>query len=150
LGVAILAEVIATTLLKTSEGFTRGWPSVATVLVYGVSFWCLAQTLGTVPTGVAYAIWSGVGHRVDLTHRLAVVWPKPGRTGHHRHGLDHCGGFGHPPVFALGRTLNPMVQRWAHEDGPERPGRGQRNRFSALPVKISNTPTPVKRSTCSE
>lgn len=56
LGVAIVAEVLATTLLKTSEGFTRGWPSVATVLVFGVSFWCLAQTLGTVSTGVAYAI----------------------------------------------------------------------------------------------
>jgi small multidrug resistance pump len=61
LGVAIVAEVVATTLLKTSMGFTRLWPSVATVLVYALSFWCLAQTLGTIPTGVAYAIWSGVG-----------------------------------------------------------------------------------------
>lgn len=61
LGVAIVAEVIATSLLKSSEGFTRWWPSVATVGVYAISFWCLAQTLGSIPAGVAYAIWSGVG-----------------------------------------------------------------------------------------
>lgn len=61
LGAAILAEVIATSLLKTSQGFTRLWPSVATVIGYAISFYCLAQTLGSVPTGVAYAIWSGVG-----------------------------------------------------------------------------------------
>ena len=61
LGAAIVAEVIATSLLKTSNGFTRLWPSVATVIGYAISFYCLAQTLGSVPTGVAYAIWSGVG-----------------------------------------------------------------------------------------
>lgn len=59
--VAIVAEVIATSMLKASTGFTRLWPSVATVVGYGVSFYCLAQTLGTLPTGVVYAIWSGVG-----------------------------------------------------------------------------------------
>ena len=61
LGAAIVAEVIATSLLKTSQGFTRLWPSVATVIGYAISFYCLAQTLCSVPTGVAYAIWSGVG-----------------------------------------------------------------------------------------
>ena len=61
LGAAILAEVIATSLLKTSQGFTRLWPSVATVIGYAISFYCLAQTLGSVPTGLAYAIWSGAG-----------------------------------------------------------------------------------------
>lgn len=61
LGAAIVAEVIATSLLKASEGFTRLWPSVATVIGYAISLWCLSQTLHTVPTGVAYAIWSGVG-----------------------------------------------------------------------------------------
>ncbi len=61
LGAAIVAEVIATSLLKTSQAFTRLWPSVATVVGYAISFYCLAQTLGSVPTGVAYAIWSGVG-----------------------------------------------------------------------------------------
>lgn len=61
LAVAILAEVIATSMLKVSTGFTRLWPSVATVVGYAISFYCLAQTLGTLPTGVVYAIWSGVG-----------------------------------------------------------------------------------------
>ena len=61
LGVAIVAEVIATSLLKLSEGFSRWWPSVGTVLGYGVAFYCLSKTLGTIPTGLAYAIWSGVG-----------------------------------------------------------------------------------------
>lgn len=61
LGIAIVAEVIATTALKSSEGFTRFWPSVTVVLGYVVAFYCLGLTLKVVPTGIAYAIWSGVG-----------------------------------------------------------------------------------------
>ncbi|MEH3891985.1 SMR family transporter, partial [Escherichia coli] len=45
LGGAILAEVIGTTLMKFSEGFTRLWPSVGTIICYCASFWLLAQTL---------------------------------------------------------------------------------------------------------
>ncbi|HCN3583693.1 TPA: SMR family multidrug efflux protein EmrE, partial [Escherichia coli] len=45
LGGAILAEVIGTTLMKFSEGFTRLWPSVGTIICYCTSFWLLAQTL---------------------------------------------------------------------------------------------------------
>jgi small multidrug resistance pump len=59
--VAILSEVVGTSCLKASEGFTRLWPSVFTIVGYLVAFACLAQTLRTIPTGVAYAIWSGVG-----------------------------------------------------------------------------------------
>lgn len=58
---AILAEVIATTAMKYSEGFSRLWPSVVTGVGYVVSFALLAQTLKTVSIGTAYAIWSGVG-----------------------------------------------------------------------------------------
>ncbi|HLU00579.1 MAG TPA: SMR family transporter [Burkholderiaceae bacterium] len=61
LAVAIVSEVIATTALKASDGFTQFWPSVLTVLGYGVAFYCLALTLRVIPTGVAYAIWSGAG-----------------------------------------------------------------------------------------
>ena len=61
LGIAIVCEVIATTFMKQSDGFTRLWPSVATGVGYIVSFYCLALTLRTIPTGIAYAIWSGVG-----------------------------------------------------------------------------------------
>jgi len=61
LAVAILAEVIATSSLKASAGFTRLLPSIATVAGYGVAFYFLSLTLATIPTGIAYAIWSGVG-----------------------------------------------------------------------------------------
>ena len=61
LGGAIAFEVIGTTLMKTSEGFTRLWPSVAAVASYAVCFFLLSQTLKQIPTGVAYAIWSGLG-----------------------------------------------------------------------------------------
>lgn len=61
LGIAIVAEVIATTALKASDGFTRLVPSVVTAVGYAAAFYCLALTLRVIPTGVAYAIWSGVG-----------------------------------------------------------------------------------------
>lgn len=61
LGGAIALEVAATTAMKSSNGFTRLLPSVLCVLGYCISFYLLAQTLKTIPTGVAYAIRSGVG-----------------------------------------------------------------------------------------
>ncbi|MBC3931487.1 MAG: DMT family transporter [Undibacterium curvum] len=61
LGLAIVCEVIATSALKASDGFTRLWPSVILVLGYSASFYCLSMTLRTIPVGIAYAIWSGVG-----------------------------------------------------------------------------------------
>ncbi len=61
LGIAIVAEVAATSALKASAGFTRLGPSAIVVLGYGAAFYCLSLTLQTVPVGVAYAIWSGLG-----------------------------------------------------------------------------------------
>jgi len=61
LSAAIAAEVVATSALKASEGFTKLWPSVLVVCGYLVAFYCLSLTLRTIPVGVAYAIWSGVG-----------------------------------------------------------------------------------------
>lgn len=61
LAIAIVMEVIATSFLKASSGFTRPWPSVVTVLGYCTSFYFLSMALATIPTGIAYAIWSGVG-----------------------------------------------------------------------------------------
>ncbi|CAN5373703.1 SMR family transporter [soil metagenome] len=61
LGFAIVAEVIATTALKASDSFTRLLPSMVAVAFYAVSFYLLTLTLRTVPTGIAYAIWSGLG-----------------------------------------------------------------------------------------
>ena len=59
--VAIVSEVIATSALKSSEGFSRFWPSVIVVVGYGIAFYCLALTLRVIPMGVVYAVWSGVG-----------------------------------------------------------------------------------------
>ncbi|QIM48733.1 EamA family transporter [Pusillimonas sp. DMV24BSW_D] len=61
LGIAIVAEVVGTSALKASDQFTRLWPSVLTVLGYGIAFYFLSLTLKTIPTGIAYAIWSGIG-----------------------------------------------------------------------------------------
>lgn len=59
--VAIVAEVIATSALKASEGFTRVGPVALVVVGYGVAFYMLSLTLRTIPVGVAYAMWSGLG-----------------------------------------------------------------------------------------
>ena len=59
--IAIVAEVIATSALKASDGFSKLLPSVITVLGYGVAFYCLSLTLKHIPVGVAYAVWSGLG-----------------------------------------------------------------------------------------
>ncbi|GKS68707.1 small multidrug resistance pump [Nitrosomonas sp. PY1] len=61
LSIAIISEVIATSCLKASEGFTRFWPSVVVVIGYLLAFYLLSLTLKTIPVGIAYAIWSGVG-----------------------------------------------------------------------------------------
>lgn len=61
LAIAIIAEVIATTALKASEGFSNLLPSILVVVGYGVAFYCLSMTLRTIPVGIAYAIWSGAG-----------------------------------------------------------------------------------------
>jgi small multidrug resistance pump len=61
LAAAIAAEVAATTAMKYSEGFSKLWPSLLTLLGYVIAFVLLAQTLKTVSVGTAYAIWAGVG-----------------------------------------------------------------------------------------
>ena len=58
---AILSETIATTALKASEGFTVLIPSVVVVVGYCLSFYFLSLTLRSIPVGIAYAVWSGVG-----------------------------------------------------------------------------------------
>ncbi len=59
--IAIIAEVIATSFLKQTEGFTNLSPSIIVFVAYGVSFFFLSLSLKTIPLGISYAIWSGVG-----------------------------------------------------------------------------------------
>lgn len=61
LSLAIAAEIVGTTALKASEEFTKLVPSVVALVSYGVSLFLLALVLRTIPVGIAYAIWAGVG-----------------------------------------------------------------------------------------
>jgi small multidrug resistance pump len=73
LATAIIGEVIATTALKLSDGFTKVIPSIVVTVGYGVAFYFLSLSLKTISIGVAYAIWSGVG--IVLTMAVGVfLW----------------------------------------------------------------------------
>ena len=61
LAIAIIAEVVATSALKASEEFTKVVPSLIVIIGYGVAFYFLTHVLKTIPLGVTYAIWSGLG-----------------------------------------------------------------------------------------
>ena len=61
LAIAIVSETIATSALKSSAGFTMLLPSLVVVAGYGIAFYFLSLTLRTIPIGIAYAVWSGVG-----------------------------------------------------------------------------------------
>ncbi|WP_322488652.1 multidrug efflux SMR transporter [Chloroflexus sp.] len=68
--IAIVSEVIATSALKASAGFTRLWPSVIVVVGYGISFYMMSLALEAIPVGIAYAIWSGIG----IILITAIAW----------------------------------------------------------------------------
>ena len=61
LAVAIIAEVAATSALKASEEFTRLYPSIIVIVGYGVAFYFMTLVLRTIPVGITYAVWSGLG-----------------------------------------------------------------------------------------
>lgn len=70
LGLAIIFEVIGSSFMKASEGFTKWLPSVIVVVAYLVCFYFLSLALKTIPLGVAYAIWAGLG--IVLTAAVSV------------------------------------------------------------------------------
>jgi small multidrug resistance pump len=71
LAIAIVAEVIATSAMRASEGFSRLLPSTVVVIGYGIAFYCLSLTLKSIPVGIVYAVWSGAG--IVLITLVAVV-----------------------------------------------------------------------------
>jgi small multidrug resistance pump len=71
LAIAIVAEVIATSAMRASDGFSRLLPSVIVVAGYGVAFYCLSLTLRSIPVGIVYAVWSGAG--IVLITLVALV-----------------------------------------------------------------------------
>lgn len=73
LGLAIVAEVVATTALKATDGFSKPLPSLFVIAGYALAFYMLSLTLRTMQVGVAYAIWCGVGI-VLITAISAIVY----------------------------------------------------------------------------
>ena len=72
LGAAIAFEVVATSLLKSTDGFTRLWPTVACLVCYGAAFYALTLSLRELQVGTAYAMWSGIGTAAIAT--IGVVF----------------------------------------------------------------------------
>lgn len=71
--VAILTEIVATTSLKLSDGFTRLAPSIVVVIGYAASFYMLSLSLRGLPLGTAYAIWSGLGTALTVVVGI-ILW----------------------------------------------------------------------------
>mgnify|MGYP003463111905 FL=1 len=61
LAIAIISEVIATSALRNSAEFTKLWPTVIMIIAYGSAFYFMTLALRTIPLGITYAIWSGLG-----------------------------------------------------------------------------------------
>lgn len=70
--VAVVFEVVGTSALKASEGFTRLKPSLVVLVSYAAAFYFLSLTLKTIPVGIAYALWSGIG--IVLISVVGYVW----------------------------------------------------------------------------
>lgn len=72
LSIAIIAEVIATTALKFTEGFTRVIPSMVVLTGYGIAFFLLSKIVQLLPLAITYAIWSGAG--IALVGIVGWIW----------------------------------------------------------------------------
>jgi len=70
LGIAIACEVVATSSLRATEGFSRPLPTLLTLGGYAIAFWALSVAIRTIPVGIAYAIWCGVG----IIAITAIAW----------------------------------------------------------------------------
>ncbi|WP_404295827.1 DMT family transporter [Halomonas sp.] len=77
LAVAIVAEVVATSALKATEGFTRLWPSLLVIVGYALAFYMLSLVLRTMPVGIVYAIWAGLGIVLVAVVGLVVYGQRP-------------------------------------------------------------------------
>ncbi len=81
LALAIVGEVIATTAMKASEGFTKLTPSIIVVVGYGAALFLLSQVLDRIPIGIAYAIWAGGGIVLVAAFAWAMYGQKPDLAG---------------------------------------------------------------------
>lgn len=104
LTVAIISEVVATSALKSAEGFTRLVPSCLVIVGYATAFYFLSLTLNSLPVGVAYAIWSGAGTAVVTL----VAWAFMGQK------LDAAAAIGILLIVAGVLVLNLYSKAAAH------------------------------------
>lgn len=104
LSIAIVGEVIATSALKCSAGFTRIVPSAVVVAGYGVAFYCLSLALKSIPVGIAYAVWSGVG----VVLIAVIAWLVHGQA------LDAWALLGIALIVSGVAVLNLMSRAGAH------------------------------------
>ncbi|WP_382325174.1 SMR family transporter [Hydrogenophaga sp. UC242_53] len=104
LGLRIAAEVVGTSALKASEGFSKLWPSAIVVVSYGAAFYLLSLTLRTIPVGIAYAVWSGVG----VVLIALIGWLAFGQK------LDAAGMLGMGLIVAGVLVLNLLSKSSAH------------------------------------
>ncbi|AWB46576.1 QacE family quaternary ammonium compound efflux SMR transporter [Paenibacillus sp. CAA11] len=80
LAISIISELIGTSMLKASEGFTRLYPSLFTIVAFIISFFFISLTMKTLPLNMTYAIWSGVG-AVATTIISVMIWKEKINTG---------------------------------------------------------------------
>jgi len=73
LTVAGLYEIVWVVLLKLTDGFSRLWPSVATIAAMGLSFYCMSQSLRVLPMGTVYAVWTGIGAAGGVIWGIAML-----------------------------------------------------------------------------
>ena len=91
LALAIIGEVIGTSAMKASEGFTRLGPSILTFLGYAAAFFFLSQVLDRIPVGVAYAIWAGGGIVLITLAAWVIYGQRPDLAGFAGMGLIIAG-----------------------------------------------------------
>ena len=104
LALAILGEVVATSTLKSSEGFTKLMPSLVVVFGYGVAFYFLSLVLKSIPVGVAYAVWAGLG----IVLVTAIAWVFHGQK------IDFWGFIGMGLIVSGVVVLNLLSKVSAH------------------------------------
>jgi small multidrug resistance pump len=93
LAIAIVAETIATSTLKSTEGFSKPLPTAVVAVGYAIAFYLLSVVVKTMPVGIVYAIWSGVG--IVLVAIVGLVWLKQS--------LDL------PAIFGIGLILTGVI-----------------------------------------
>jgi len=104
LAIAIAAEVCGTTFMKQSAGFSKPLPSLITVIGYAVAFYFLSLTLRTLPTGIVYAVWSGVG----IVLIALIAWIVQGQK------LDAAAALGMGLIIAGVVVMNVFSKMSAH------------------------------------